>query len=325
MNVLKDVHQVKAFLGCCQQMAGYVKEYAILASPLHKLTKKLTQFPKPWVEGSEYDKAFHRLKTILLDTSLYLHHKYPDEMLFIEVDASDVGWGACAYEMIKIWAGDPAEQARGRVNDTGQRKIIEWISKAWNEHELKLPVFYRETLARLLCLERFRNFIETNIIAGVCCTLITSQDYLRIVFQIRDNLVHGESQKLQTYSLWYKLITGKYRRCCLQILFLNCAHLTQDFFDPTLPAKLQALLKYLPDTLRNHENIRVYAYKDTAALSRHIQQWRTPKNPVSQGPLSSATAKNTFHIGVMHSDSSLKKYMNYCSQKSNLPSYVLLE
>jgi hypothetical protein len=43
----KDIHQVKAFLGCCQQMAGYVKEYAILAAPLHKLTKKATTFPKP--------------------------------------------------------------------------------------------------------------------------------------------------------------------------------------------------------------------------------------------------------------------------------------
>jgi hypothetical protein len=50
MGALKDIHQVKAFLGCCQQMAGYVKEYAILAAPLHKLTKKATRFPKPWVE-----------------------------------------------------------------------------------------------------------------------------------------------------------------------------------------------------------------------------------------------------------------------------------
>ncbi len=82
MGTLKDIHQVKAFLGCCQQMAGYVKEYAILAAP-HKLTKKATQFPKPWVEGSDYDIAFRRLKSILLDTSLYLHHKSPDEMLFI--------------------------------------------------------------------------------------------------------------------------------------------------------------------------------------------------------------------------------------------------
>ena len=92
MTALRDVHQVKAFLGCCQQMAGYVKDYAILASPLHKLTKKNTIFPKPWLQGSEYDLSFLRLKAILLDTNLYLHHKNPEEMLFIEVDASGVGW-----------------------------------------------------------------------------------------------------------------------------------------------------------------------------------------------------------------------------------------
>jgi hypothetical protein len=66
-------------------------------------------------------------------------------MLFIEVDASDVGWGACSYQMYKRWEGDPSDEARGRINDMGQRKIIEWISKSRNEHELKLPVFYRES------------------------------------------------------------------------------------------------------------------------------------------------------------------------------------
>jgi hypothetical protein len=109
------------------------------------LTKKIVIFPKPWVQGSDYDHAFKNLKRILLETNLYLHHKNSDEMLFIEVDASDVGWGACAYQMDQPWNGDPSEQARGRVNDTGKRKIIEWISKSWNEHELKLPVVYRET------------------------------------------------------------------------------------------------------------------------------------------------------------------------------------
>ncbi len=70
------------------------------------------------------------------------------------------------------------------------------------------------------------------------------------------------------------------------------------FFDPTLPAKLQALLRYLPENMKNHENVRVYAFKDSAALSIHIQQWRTPTNPISQGRLSSATAKNSFHIEI---------------------------
>jgi hypothetical protein len=124
MSTPRDVHQVKAFLGCCQQMASYVKEYAIIASPLHNLTKKATVFPKPWLDGSAYDLAFHRLKAILLDTSLYLHHKNTNEMLLIELDASDVGWGACAYQMHIIWTGDPADEARGRINDVGKRKII---------------------------------------------------------------------------------------------------------------------------------------------------------------------------------------------------------
>jgi hypothetical protein len=63
------------------------------------------------------------------------------------------------------FVGDPKDEARLRASDTGPRNIIQWVRKAWNDHELKLPVFYRETLARLLVLERYRNLIETNISA----------------------------------------------------------------------------------------------------------------------------------------------------------------
>jgi hypothetical protein len=55
------------------------------------------------------------------------------------------------------------DEGRVRISDNGPRNVIQWVSKAWTEHELKLPVFYRESLARLLALERFRNLIETNI------------------------------------------------------------------------------------------------------------------------------------------------------------------
>ena len=51
-------------------------------------------------------------------------------MLFIEVDASDVGWGACAYQMRVPFEGDPKDEARMRVGDTGPRDIIQWVSKA---------------------------------------------------------------------------------------------------------------------------------------------------------------------------------------------------
>ena len=36
------------------------------------------------------------------------------------------------------------------------------MSKAWTAHERELPCFYREALARLLCLEHFRNLFETQ-------------------------------------------------------------------------------------------------------------------------------------------------------------------
>ena len=86
------------------------------------------------------------------------------------------------------------------------------------------------------------------------------------------------------------------------------------FFDPSLPAKLQALLNNLPECIRSHENVRVHAYKDTAALSRHVQQWRTPKNPISQGRLSSATVKDSFHIGIMHTDGNFKEVLDLLKQ-----------
>ena len=70
MGIPRDIHQVKAYLGCCQQMSQYVEKYSIIAQPLHALTKASTIFPKPWVEGAGYDIVFHNLKTAMLDLSL---------------------------------------------------------------------------------------------------------------------------------------------------------------------------------------------------------------------------------------------------------------
>jgi hypothetical protein len=163
----KDMHQLRAFLRCCQQLNQYIKDYGIIAKPLHNITKKGAKGPPPWIKGSDYDLAFVKLKAIIADSRLYLHHKDKLRRLFLEVDASDVGWGACAYQMLVAFEGDPKDEGRMRIGDTDQRQIIQWISKGWTEHELTLPVFYRESLARILCLERFRNLIETKIEAGI--------------------------------------------------------------------------------------------------------------------------------------------------------------
>ncbi len=119
LKVPTDVSMVRAFLGCSQLMSGYCKDLQIISAPLHKLTKKSTVFPKPWVVGSDYDLAFHQVKSMLLDTQLYLHHKNPLKMLFIEVDASDVGWGACAYQM-----REPQKEIQRMKEESGYQTMV---------------------------------------------------------------------------------------------------------------------------------------------------------------------------------------------------------
>jgi hypothetical protein len=166
---------------------------------------------------------------------LYLHHKDKLRRLFLEVDASDVGWGACAYQMKEPWTGDPAEEGRMRIGDTGERLVIQWISKGWTTHELQLPVFYRETLGRLLALEKFRNLIETSIEAGI--TLCT--DHKPALFE---NSLSNKGQlsawKLAEVSDLLSIVKNLYRQGG-KMLFADplsriCGP-TEGWHDPALP------------------------------------------------------------------------------------------
>jgi hypothetical protein len=77
MGIPTDVHQAKAFLGCCQQMPQYVEKYSIIAAPMHELTRKGVIFPKPWIKDAPYDISFHKLKTAMLDGSNHPWNKDP--------------------------------------------------------------------------------------------------------------------------------------------------------------------------------------------------------------------------------------------------------
>jgi hypothetical protein len=58
-NTPRSVTELKAFLGCTQQMSPYCRHYGVIASPLHRLTRVTKQFPKQWLPGTDYDIAFY--------------------------------------------------------------------------------------------------------------------------------------------------------------------------------------------------------------------------------------------------------------------------
>jgi hypothetical protein len=101
---------------------------------------------------------------MMLDQPLLLWNKLASKRLFIEVDASQQGWGACAYQ----YAAEPPrtcedeDEGQYRLLNKSPKRVIQWISKAWTPHEQSMPCFYRESLARLLALEHYRNLIETQ-------------------------------------------------------------------------------------------------------------------------------------------------------------------
>jgi hypothetical protein len=144
-------------------MAYYVPYYALVAAPLHKLTRKGEAFPSgsKWIPGSDYDMAFHYVRSLVLDRPLYIWNKDDSKHLFIEVDSLDEGWGACAYQYADS-APEGEDEGKHFLLSKRPKQIIQWISKAWTPYEKKsLPIFYKETIARILSLEQFRNLIET--------------------------------------------------------------------------------------------------------------------------------------------------------------------
>ena len=279
MGIPTSVTEVKAFLGCCGQMANYCQYYALVAEPLHRLTRKNTIFPKPWLPDTDYDIAFHKLKGMMLDSPLFLWNKVSNRRIFIEVDSSQEGWGACVYQ----YADDPPmgvdDEGRYRLLETKKnqplKRVIAWISKAHTPHEKTLPCFYRETLARLLALEYFRNLIETQE-PQAGSTVYT--DHLPA---IREASLSNKGQ----LSAWKIHETADLNAICQT---LHRSGITMDISNPLsrmkrigegmnmvlLPLVLKELFSRLPDRIKDSKYIRVSAERDTAAAARIVQRWR---------------------------------------------------
>ncbi len=112
--------------------------------------------------GSDYDIAYHHVKSMILDKPLYLWNKDNKKHLYFEVDSCDDGWGSCAFQYAVDHLID-AEAGKANMFRKSPKRIVAWISKVWTPYEKQsLPIFYKETIARLLTFEQWRNLVETQ-------------------------------------------------------------------------------------------------------------------------------------------------------------------
>ena len=303
-GIPQTITQLKALLGATQQMAQYVPYYALVAAPLHRLTKKDATFPSgnKWIKGSDYDMAYHHLKSLILDKPLYIWNKDNNKHLYIEVDSCDEGWGACAYQ----YAKDPpvdAEAGKLLILSKAPKRIIAWISKAWTPYEKgSLPIFYKETIARLLTLEHFRNLIETQHLGhGITCYSDHLPGIKSASLSNKGKLstwrMHETSDLTSIVETLYK--AGPTMTVADPLSRLARQEHRVDNFD--LPVLLHMLLKELPASVRTAKSIRVNAEKDTLVATRMVQRWREPTNPISN-TIGSLTDKIDFLITATYAD-----------------------
>ena len=131
------LRDVRAFFGLASYYRRFVRNFASIAEPLTRLTKKNTIFK--WTDEAEL--AFCRLKQALLDAST-LAFPVPGLPCILDTDASDVAVGAVLSQVVD-----------------GVERPIAFYSRIMNSAQRNYCPTRRELLAVIAALQHFRHYL----------------------------------------------------------------------------------------------------------------------------------------------------------------------
>ena len=133
----KTITDVRSFMGTCSYYRRFIKDFAAIARPMHKLTEK--NCPFNWTE--ECETAFQKLKITLITAPVL---GFPDmsKHFLLDTDASGFGIGAVLSQ----------------VTD-GKEVVIAYFSKALSKAQRQYCVTRRELLAVILGVKHFHHYL----------------------------------------------------------------------------------------------------------------------------------------------------------------------
>ena len=132
-----NVAELRSFLGLASYYRRFVKGFADIATPLHRLTQKAQPFD--W--SADCANSFNRLRAALVEAPV-LAFPDPTRSFILDTDASDVGVGAVLSQK-----GEHGEQ------------VIGYFSRALSRPERNYCVTRRELLALVLGIKNFRTYL----------------------------------------------------------------------------------------------------------------------------------------------------------------------
>ena len=129
---------VQCFLGLANYYRRFVKDYANIARPLHRLTEKNAIFK--WTE--ECQQSFDNLRERLISAPILA---FPDcsKPFILDTDASNTGIGAVLSQK----------------QEDGTERVIAYASRVLSKAERRYCVTRRELLAVVFFIDHFRHYL----------------------------------------------------------------------------------------------------------------------------------------------------------------------
>ena len=137
--ILKNIHDVRSFLGLASYYRVYVDGFSKIVSPISDLLK----IEKPFAWTNIQDKAFNEIKQIMTNTPVLA---FPNSLLpyIVTTDSSGYAVGATLSQ----------DQGNGEI------RPVAYMSKKMLDAETRYPTHEQEELAIILALNEWRHYLH---------------------------------------------------------------------------------------------------------------------------------------------------------------------
>jgi len=137
----ENIHKLRSFLGLCNYYRKFIKNYAIITAPLHRLLQKDAKFE--WTD--EADIAFNELKQALTTAPIL---SFPDfnKPFILYTDASDYAIG---YIL-------------GQKDDKGRERVIAYAGTSLTKSQRNYHITEKECLALVSGIKHFHSYLANG-------------------------------------------------------------------------------------------------------------------------------------------------------------------
>ena len=134
--------EIRQFLGFVSYYRRFIKNFATIAKPLHRLTEKNAQFK--WI--SHCQAAFDHLKECLMTAPVLAFPDFSKPLAILDTDASDAGIGAVLSQL----------------DNDKKEHVIAYASRTLSKPERRYYVTRKELLSVITFIHHFRPFFLGN-------------------------------------------------------------------------------------------------------------------------------------------------------------------